>query len=57
MSDKKPLNEGYQPLEKGYKPASSQPQPVEMPNQGQPGAGYQPTISEGESPGNPPKKP
>ncbi len=57
MSDKKPINEGYQPVTKGYKPSASQPQWVDMPNQGQPGAGYQPATSHGDNPGNPPKKP
>jgi len=57
MSDKKLINDGYQPVIKGYKPSSNQPQPVDMPNEGQPGAGYQPTISQGDNPGNRPKKP
>lgn len=57
MSDKRPFSDGYQPCIKGYKPGTDQPKPVDMPNQGKPGAGYQPTISEGGNPGNPPKKP
>jgi len=53
MSDKNEY--GYKPAERGYKP-SEKPK-VDMPNEGKPGAGYQPTTSEGDNPGNPPKKP
>lgn len=57
MSGKKPFNnDGYQPETHGYKPAQ-QPRPMDMPDQGKPGAGYQPTTSQGDQPGNPPKKP
>ncbi len=56
MSRKKTFNnDGYQPTH-GYKPAQ-QPRPMDMPDQGKPGAGYQPTTSQGDQPGNPPKKP
>ena len=57
MSDKKTFKDGYQPEQKGYTPSSTQPQPVDMPNEGQPGAGYQPATSQDNNPGNPPKKP
>jgi hypothetical protein len=56
MSGKKPFNDGYRPETHGYKPAQ-QPRPMDMPEQGRPGAGYQPTTSQGDQPGNPPKKP
>jgi hypothetical protein len=48
--------DGYQPESNGYKP-TSQPSSSEMPNHGRPGAGYQPTSSQGGSPTTPPKKP
>lgn len=51
MSEKKPLNEGYQPLKKGYQPT---------PNNGGRGSvtgGYQPEKSHGENPTSRPKPP
>lgn len=56
MTDRRNFKDGYKPSEKGYKPAS-QPKPVDMPSHGKPGAGYQPSTSQGDNPGNPPKKP
>lgn len=56
MSNEKVYNDGYQPIDKGYKPSADQPRAVDMPNERQPGAGYQPT-STGNNPVNPPKKP
>ena len=57
MSNKKRLEEGYQPykkndkIEKGYQPRPN----VQIPQEPKPGAGYQPTISEGGKP-TPPKE-
>ena len=57
MTDRVPGNNGYQPSkERGYNPSSNKPVPLDMPNNGQPGAGYQP-VNSGSNPGNPPKKP
>lgn len=50
-----PTNDGYEPVKKGYQPTST-PAPS-APSEGQPGAGYQPEVNQGENPGNPPSKP
>ncbi len=52
MSDKKPLNEGYQPkVEKGYQPQPPKPTGDKVTG------GYQPTTSEAKPTNPPPKKP
>jgi len=49
MSDEKKLQE------RGYKPA--QQPPTKTPNEGNPGAGYQPSTNQGDNAAKPPKKP
>lgn len=49
---KKRIDEGYQPKKKGWQPQS----PNTDSEKPEPEGGYQPTTSEGENPGNPPKE-
>ncbi|MDU9049712.1 MAG: hypothetical protein Q3M30_12760 [Candidatus Electrothrix sp. Rat3] len=57
MCDNKSSRPEQEIIKKGYQPKEKPPpQPVERPHDGSPQSGYQPT-SEGDNPGNPPKKP
>jgi hypothetical protein len=53
MSDrKKQINDGWQPRKHGWQPKT----PNSESEKPKPEGGYQPTTSEGENPGNPPKE-